>query len=175
MSHAVPDFRCLLGSTLAALTLVAGNGPLAADDAFQPIAVRLVGGQTFMAPLAPATDAQQLVLQWTRGTTVITRAFDWDRVASAHIAGLEMAGSQLRQAVAQVRSTLPPAPPRLIDGWLIIGRQHTSATVSAVGPEVFEANQSATRLRPDETLSEGLEPAIGHRHLGDETMVAGRK
>ena len=71
------------------------------------LTVNLIGGRTLSAVLDPQTDVDQLWLRFGLPNAQILRPVDWDRVASANLAGHTFSGRQLHAMVAQIREENP--------------------------------------------------------------------
>ena len=78
------------------------------------ISVRLASGRTFTAALDARTDATQLWLRFQQAGAEVLRPIEWDRVASAEVAGQKLSGDELhafgRAVAARDSRLIPPWP-----------------------------------------------------------------
>lgn len=69
----------------------------------ESISVELTSGRIFAGELDARTDASQLWLRSERGSAVLRRPIQWDRVVQVRVAGQDLSGEELRQIVETVK------------------------------------------------------------------------
>ena len=100
---------CGLWLSLMGLPGRAATEPAVGQDreAERPISVEVASGRTFGGQLDARTDAVQLWLRSGRGSTVLLRPIQWDRVVQVHVAGQDLSGEEFRQIVEAVKPDTP--------------------------------------------------------------------
>ena len=101
---------CGLSLTLFGTAVLLADGPAAAQNAQRRIAVQLASGRTFTAELDARTDGRQLYLRWQRGSAVMLRPIQWNRVVRVQVAGEDLSGEEFRELVKQWRRQVPVRP-----------------------------------------------------------------
>ncbi len=71
------------------------------------ISVEVASGRTFGGQLDARTDAVQLWLRSGRGSAVLLRPIQWDRVVQVHVAGQDLSGEEFQRIVNKVKPEAP--------------------------------------------------------------------
>jgi hypothetical protein len=83
----------------------AATGPAVGQDQKEEksISVEVASGRTFGGQLDARTDPAQLWLRSGRGSAVLLRPIQWDRVVQVHVAGQDLSGEEFRRIVEAVK------------------------------------------------------------------------